>query len=90
MEDRKNERDGLAGPGVGAADDVVAAERDRDHGALYGRGFLEAADGDPFEQRRFESERVERNRRGIVLGLRAIRALRPVGCVERGSPGRMM
>ena len=50
MENRKNERDGLAGPGVGAADDVVAAERDRDHGALYGRGFLEAADGDPFEQ----------------------------------------
>ena len=70
VEDRQQERGGLAGAGVGAADQVVAVHDDRDDRALDRRGRREAADADAFDQRRLEAERVEADRARIVLGLR--------------------
>jgi len=83
MEDRENERDRLASPGIGAADDVVAAEGDGNDGALNRRRFFESADRDPFEERRLEAERVERYGRGVVIGLRPVRRLRTMRRLER-------
>jgi hypothetical protein len=60
----------------------VPAERDRDDGALDRGGLLEAADLDAFEQRGLETERTERDRRRIVVGLRAIGGLRLVRGLE--------
>jgi hypothetical protein len=48
-EDRQHERDRLPRAGVGAADDVLAGDGNRDHRALDRCGHLEAADRDPFE-----------------------------------------
>jgi hypothetical protein len=69
VQDRQQERGGLAGAGVGAADEVVAAHDDRDDRALDRRRGREAADADPVEQRRFEPERVEATGAGIVIRL---------------------
>ena len=83
MENRQHERNGLARPRVRAANDVVAGKRDRDHSALNRRGLFESAHRDPFEKRRLEAERIKRYRRGVVIGLRAVRRLRPVRRLER-------
>ena len=89
VQDRQHEGHGLAGARVGAADHVMPLQRDRNHRALDRRRLQEAADLDPFEQRRLEAERVERNRLRIVGGLRPIRALRFVRRVELRAARRM-
>ena len=57
-------------PGIGAADQVVAAHDDGDDGALDRRRRGESANADAFDQRGLEPERVEADRLGIVRGLR--------------------
>ena len=70
VQDRQEERRGLARAGVGAADEVAAVHDDRDDRALNRRRAREAADANALDERRLEAERVESDRSRIVLGLR--------------------
>ena len=62
VQDRQQERRGLAGAGVGAADQIVAAHDDRNDRALDRRRRGESANANAFDERGFEAEGVETDR----------------------------
>ena len=62
LQDRNEERGGLAGAGLGAGDHVAAAERQRNHAALDRPGFTPAEIADARQQPHVERELVERDR----------------------------
>jgi hypothetical protein len=64
-QDWQHVRGSLAGASLGAADDVAAGERVRQHGALDRRRLHEAAIRERRPKRRLVDEGVERERRGI-------------------------
>ena len=71
VQDRQQERRRLAGAGVGAADQIVAAHDDRNDRALDRRRRREKPRMRmPSMQRGLEAERVEPDRPRIVFGLR--------------------
>ena len=84
MEYRQQERGGLAGPGIGAADDVVSLQRDRNDRALNRRRLNEPAQAHAVEQRWLERQRGERDGRRIVVGLRTRRGLRTMRRLKTG------
>ena len=88
IENRQQERRCLAGAGIGAADHIVARQRQRDDGALDRRGRFEAAHANAFEKRRIEPERVEGDRRRIVVRLRTIVGLWTMRGVQPGCSAR--
>jgi hypothetical protein len=55
---------------------------------LYRRRALEAADGDAFEQRLVQTEGIEGNRGGVVVGLGPFRGLRAVRDGDPFGPDR--
>ncbi len=66
LQDRHDERAGLAGAGFRARDEIAAAERQRDDRALNRPRGDPPEIADAFEQARIEVERREGNRRRIA------------------------
>ena len=82
LDDREEERGGLAGPGGGDADDVLARERGRDGLRLDGRGGLEPGAGEGGERLLGELQ--------VGKGGQGVRAYSPLGwpgTITRSSDG---
>src|SRR5258705_184812 len=65
MQRRDDERCGFARAGLGAGDQVVVGERERDDGGLDGARILPAQVTGAFEQPLVESQRRERDGSGV-------------------------
>ena len=95
LQGRHDERRGLAGAGLGARNQIVAGERERNDGALNRPRLGEPEIANAFEQPRVEVEGRKRHRRGVARRrLERMCARESVGRLaypfgRRGLPGRL-